>query len=219
MSNSNSSSNDISTSYNSTSTNNSSHITMPVKVGSTCLRLTDTNFLIEESPTGPSNAIMELNKKILFQIRLRYAYNTHEAVSIINRIQDINFIAVRQVKSGNQYEYMTVETFEKCYMPLVKRAIQQMDEKGYLIEDDSQNFISVQVTNTTGVGGPSEFLLSVVQKEHMEIDRRGNIIAFYTIGHPEEALSHLFTNIYSEIVALERAKKTDSLFIHPKKIM
>jgi hypothetical protein len=112
---------------------------------------------------------------------------------------------------------MTVETFEKCYMPLVKRAIQQMDEKGYLIEDDSQNFISVQVTNNGP--GPCIFLLSVVQKEHMEIDRRGNIIAFYTIGHPEEALSHLFTNIYSEIVALERAKKTDSLFIHPKKII
>jgi hypothetical protein len=217
MSNSNSSSNDISTSCNSTSTNSISHITMPVKVGSTCLRLTDTNFLIEESPTGPSNAIMELNKKILFQIRLRSTYKTHEAVSIINRIQDINFIAVRQAKSGNQYEYMTVETFEKCYMPLVKRAIQQMDEKGYLIEDDSQNFISVQVTNTGP--GPCIFLLSVVQKEHMEIDRRGNIIAFYTIGHPEEALSHLFTNIYSEIVALERAKKTDSLFIHPKKII
>ena len=191
---------------------------MPVKVGSTSLRLSDTNFLIEETPSGPSNAIIELNKKMLFQNRLWSRHNDHTVKIFVNRIQDINFIAVRLHKTTIQYEYMTTETFEKCYMPLVKRAIQQMDEKGYLVEGDSDNFISVQ-TSDSGPG-PCEFLLSVVQKEHRTIATLGNIIGFYTIGaHPEQALAHLFYNIYSEIVALERTKKTGSLFVHRKNIV
>jgi hypothetical protein len=155
-----------------------------------------------------TQAVTDRKKQLLYRFRFDYGLTIH------NQIKDVDFVGVKD------FGYMTVETFEKCYMILVNRAIKLMDEKGYLVEGDADDFVrvSVKVNNHTGrlVIIPI-FPLSFVKKQNMEIEHSGNVLAFYTIGdHPEPFLSHLFKNIHSEVLALERAKTTDSLFV-PRK--
>ena len=124
---------------------------------------------------------------------------------ITTRIKDVDFIALEE-------HYMTVDTFESCIMPLIQRAIQQMKEKGYLVEADDEEFVQIHIR--TGNGGTGPCPIARVAKEGLEILKHGNVVGHIQIGvHPEPALSHLFKNIYSEIVALERAKKSGSLYV------
>lgn len=164
-----------------------------------------TDFLTEESITyALSKAVTERKKKLLFQTRIELATPGHPMV--VNRITDIDFVSVQQ------FGYMTVETFEQCYMPLVKRAIQQLDKKGYLVEGDVDDFVRVDTRHCNP--GPTAFPLSFVQKQNLGLAQSGNVVATYIIGaHPEPAIAHLFKHAHSKVLALERAKTKDTLFV------
>jgi hypothetical protein len=130
---------------------------------------------------------------------------------IAGRIKDVNFIKIE-----NTGQVMTTETFETCYLPLAQRAIQQMNEKGYLIEGDKEEFVRITiVTRLEGAIRSWQSLPWAFAKTHnLEIKADGNIVAYLTFGsHSEAALSHLFKNVHSELLALERAKTTDSLYV------
>jgi hypothetical protein len=145
-------------------------------------------------------AVTNRKMQVLFGV---WISNTHSM-----RIKDVDFIVV----GGH---YMTIDTFESCIMPLTKRAIQQMNEKGYLVEGDEEGFNSVLVklNNNQLSLRPS----SHVKEEGLEVYKIGNTVANIEIGsHPEPALAHLFKNLYSELVALERAKKGESLYVRYK---
>jgi hypothetical protein len=147
-----------------------------------------------------AKAVTDRKKELLYQFRF-------DNVSHAQRIRDVDFVYVKD------FGYMTVETFETCYMPLVDRAIQQMDEKGYLVKGDADDFVRIGHT----LPGSSYLPLTFVQKQKIAMAQNGNVVAFYTIGdHPEPAIAHLFKNIHSEVLALERAKPTDSMFVSRK---
>ena len=147
-----------------------------------------------------AKAVTDRKKELLYQFRF-------DNVSHAQRIRDVDFVYVKD------FGYMTVETFDTCYMPLVDRAIQQMDEKGYLVKGDADDFVRIGHT----LPGSSYLPLTFVQKQKIAMAQNGNVVAFYTIGdHPEPAIAHLFKNIHSEVLALERAKPTDSLFVSRK---
>jgi hypothetical protein len=81
------------------------------------------------------------------------------------------------------------------------------------VKGDADDFVRIQHT----LPGPSFMPLTFVQKQKIGMAQNGNVVAFYTIGdHPEPAIAHLFKNIHSEVLALERAKTTDSLFVSRK---
>jgi hypothetical protein len=87
-----------------------------------------------------------------------------------------------------------------------------MTEKGYLVERDDEEFVQIHIDIGNGGSRPCPF--ARVAKEGLEIQKAGNIVATMQIGvHPEPALTHLFKHIHSEIVALERAKKSGSLYV------
>ena len=62
--------------------------------------------------------------------------------------------------------------------------------------------------------GPTAFPLSFVQKQNLGLAQSGNVVATYIIGaHPEPAIAHLFKHAHSKVLALERAKTKDTLFV------
>jgi len=110
---------------------------------------------------------------------------------------------------------MTLDTFESCIMPLIHRIALQMNEKGYLVEGDAEGFVQVLVHRSGGSLGKCP--LSHIKNKGIEVMKQENNIATMTIGdHPENVIAHLFKNIYSELIALERAKKSDSLYVRHK---
>jgi len=150
-------------------------------------------------------AVTDRKKALLFQALV--------GDDVTRRIKDVDFVEL-----GLHGMRMTVETFRTCYMPLVHRAIQQMDEKGYLVEGDAEDFVRVKVRICNEKGITSQALpWSFAKMHHLEIETIGNIVATVFIGsHGEPALVHLFKNVHSEVVALERAKKTGSLYVGVK---
>jgi hypothetical protein len=148
-----------------------------------------------------SKAVTERKKQMLLSSRF-------DEISSAQRIKDVDFVCVQT------FGYMTVETFDRCYKPLVRMTIQRMEEKGLLIEGDADDFVRITISDP--IRGQINLPLKFALRQCLEITRSGNMVGFYTIGtHPEPAIAHLFKNIHSEILALERAKpKEESLFVY-----
>jgi hypothetical protein len=153
-----------------------------------------------------AKAVTDRKKQLLYRSRFD---NTSQTQHIHQRIKDVDFVSVKD------FGYMTVETFETCYRPLIIRTVKQMDEKGYLVEGDADDLLRININDPKrgGIDVPFKFAL----RQCLEFTSFGNVLAIYTIGdHPEPAIAHLFKNIHSEVLALERAKTTDSLFVSRK---
>jgi hypothetical protein len=134
--------------------------------------------------------------------------------SVSDRIKDVDFIGIQEPFStiGFVPQYITLDTFDSYVMPLVHKVALQMDEKGYLVEGDAEQFVQIAVHGTAGSSGLRP--LAHVKKEGLEAVKSGNTVATMRIGsHSEFTLAHLFKNLYSELVALERAKKGESLYV------
>jgi hypothetical protein len=145
-------------------------------------------------------AVTDRKKELLFQALVDE--------TVTRRVKDVDFVSL-----GFGGMRMTVDTFNMCYMPLVRTAIQQMDEKGYLIAGDAEDFVRVSVV-LRNESETQALPWSFAKAHNLEIQTAGNVAACITIGsHAEPALTHLFKNVYSEVIALERAKKGESLYV------
>ena len=159
-----------------------------------------------------AKAVTDRKKRLLFGIKIDQA--------IRSRIKDVDFISINcplhfQMNMMPMYN-MTIETFDSCIMPLIHRIALQMNEKGYLMEGDAEGFVQVTVHRSDGSSGLCP--LSHIKNKGIEVMKQENNIAMMQLGsHPEPAIAHLFKNIYSELMALERAKKSDSLYVRYKK--
>jgi hypothetical protein len=145
-------------------------------------------------------AVTDRKQQILFGVKIQN--------NLSMRIKDVDFITV-------EGWYTTLNTFDSYTMPLVQRTIQQMNEKGYLVAGDEEEFVHVHVSFDARCSGFKS--LAHVKRERLEIQKAGNTVATMQLGsHPEPAIAHLFKNLYSENVALERAKKGKSLYVGRK---
>ena len=145
-------------------------------------------------------AVTDRKQQILFGVKIQN--------NLSMRIKDVDFITV-------EGWYTTLNTFDSYTMPLVQRTIQQMNEKGYLVAGDEEEFVHVHVSFDARYSGFKS--LAHVKRERLEIQKEGNTVATMQLGsHPEPAIAHLFKNLYSENVALERAKKGKSLYVGRK---
>uniref|UniRef100_A0A6C0ARH0 G domain-containing protein n=1 Tax=viral metagenome TaxID=1070528 RepID=A0A6C0ARH0_9ZZZZ len=153
-----------------------------------------------------TQAVTDRKKQLLY--RFRFISDT-QSKNLHQQIKDVDFVMV------NNLDIMTVDTFDTCYMPLVRKTIYQMDEKGLLMDGDMDDLVKVYSNHSNP--GTTYFPLRIISKNKLEITRVGNIVANYLIGsHPEPAIAHCFKNIHCELQALERAKPTDSLFVSRK---
>ena len=155
---------------------------------------------IESQKVRFATAVTDRKKQLLLSSRF-------DEITSAQRIKDVDFVSVQS------FGYMTVETFDRCYKPLVRKTIQQMEEKGLLIEGDTDDFVRINISDP--IRGQIDLPLKFVLRQCLEITRSGNMVGFYNIGtHPEPAIAHLFKNIHSEVLAFERAKpKEESLFV------
>ena len=154
---------------------------------------------IRDSPRVSAliQAITDRKKRLLLGVKIQHPSPL--------RIKDVDFIAV-------EGWYTTLDTFDSYIMPLVQKTIQQLNEKGYLVAGDEEEFVHVNVSFDARCSGFKS--LAHVKQERLDIIKEGNTVATMQLGwHSEPAIAHLFKNLYSENVALERAKKGKSLYV------
>jgi hypothetical protein len=97
------------------------------------------------------DVVVEHKKSLLFG-KYVYKSQTYNLLNINPKIDFVYSVMVNKTILGSEPAYMTIETYDKMYVPILKTSIESLIEKGYTVE----NLISFH-KSTTGNLSTYEF--------------------------------------------------------------